>query len=297
MSKIKHIFRGRKWLRNLVTILLCLVVVGGVVGGVVALTRNTDKIEEALTYKSIGWTKYSIGGLATNGAYMSTDHSIYTEKAFECQGLNVTPVFDSDVSYQIYFYDQNNEFVHTTGRLTGTFVQDSVPFFAKYARIVVTPNNDNKVTIFEKAKYAKQIEVKVYREQGFVNYTDNLVEVDESTIGYVLNGSGEVVAHNEAEVVSKYINVMPYRESLIYREQYTNIDNKPLHVYDSAKNHLGTILVGESAKICFTTSEGVNYYSLSFSDLIIHSDANSNASVAFIRTSGAMSAMEGIYCR
>lgn len=218
MSKISNIFNGRRWLRNLLIAVLILVTVGGIVGGVVALTRNTDKIDDALTYKSIGWTKYGIGGLDSNGNYKSTDQSIYTKKAFECQGLNVTPEFDKDVSYEIFFYDQNNKFVHTTGRLTGAFVQDSVPFFAKYARIVITPNDDNKVTIFEKRGYAKQLNVTVYREQGFKNYTDNLLEI-EYTDKHFVNG---VLTNEDGMSASKKIYLTSYSEGLCIRSMDTS---------------------------------------------------------------------------
>ena len=290
MSKIKQLFRGRKWLRNLVTILLCLVVVGGVVGGVVALTRNTDKIDEALTYKSIGWTKYSIGGLASNGSYMSTDQSIYTEKAFECQGLNVTPVFDSTVSYQIYFYDQNNEFVHTTGRLTGTFVQDSVPFFAKYARIVITPNDDNKVTIFEKAKYAKQIEVKIYREQGFKNYTEDLFETD--VLGYVNKTTGVIDNTNTSTAISKSINILAYNEFLVFRLSGVSPDlhNYWIAVYNGLNEYIGHVDF-TSAQEVFTSSQGYIYYSIPMSLVSAFDGAT------FVRFISVADNLIGVFCR
>ena len=291
MSKIKRFFRRKSLLRNIILGILIVVTVGAAVGGVVALSRNTDKIDEALTYKSIGWTKYSIGGLASNGAYMSTDQSIYTEKAFECQGLNVTPIFDSEVSYQIYFYDQNNEFVHTTGRLTGTFVQDSVPFFAKYARIVITPNDDNKVTIFEKRGYAKQLEVKVYREQGFKNYTENLFSY--AIEGKLLNGSNELVDSDVAGAgVSEYINVSSYNEMLIYRLDHPDIHSTKLFCYDSTKSFMGTVMVQDVATVMFTTSQGIDYYAIPCNALI---PSNATSSATFIRVTG--SSMPDIYCR
>ena len=271
MSKIKHFFRGRRWLRNLITILLCLVVVGGVVGGVVALTRNTDKIEDALTYKSYGWTHYRVGGLDGSGKYMSTDQSVYTKEAFLCQGLNVELDFDSDVSYQIYFYDQNNEFVHTTGRLTGTFEQESIPFFAKYARIVVTPNDDNKVTIFEIQKYASQLNTKIYREQGFKNYTENLFT--DWSVGYKFNTSGEKVAisgsDNVNSATSNFVNVSSYSEGLLFKDAPNSSYAGAVIVmfYDASHTYIASsgTRVDALSTMAFTSSEGVNYYKLDIS--------------------------------
>ena len=270
MCKTNNIFNGRRWLRNLLIGVLIVVTLGAAVGGIVALSRNTDKIDEALTYTSIGWTKYSIGGLApSNGAYMSTDHSIYTEKAFECQGLNVTPVFESDVSYQIYFYDQNNEFVHTTGRLTGAFVQDSVPFFAKYARIVITPNDDNKVTIFEKRGYAKQLEVKVYREQGYKNFTEDLFDTELTGAYSLSNSTGELVTLDDSSnyKVCRYIDVKGYKDVLFFRTDNASMASRvTIYCYDGSKTLLGHIGVGDYADE-FISSTGVGYYLLDLSSL------------------------------
>ena len=50
MSKVGSFFRDRRWLRNLLIGVLIVVTFGGVIGGVFALSRNTDKIDDALTY-------------------------------------------------------------------------------------------------------------------------------------------------------------------------------------------------------------------------------------------------------
>ena len=289
MSKIKRFFKKKSILRTVLSLALVLVTVGALVGGVVALTRNTDRVDEFLTYKSIGSTKYSIGGLApSNGAYMSTDKSIYTDKAFECQGLNITPVFDCDVTYQVFFYDQNNEFVHTTGILNGTFVQDSVPFFAKYARIVITPKDDNKVTIFEKSKYAKQLEVTVYREQGYKNYTEDLFRTRAT--GYVLDNNGDLSEQSDdRNIVSDYINIKAYNEVLFFRTSGEELSSGfKLHLYDSAKAHLGSVGVANCETI-FVSSNGDHYYKITLASL--------NASTVFISYSTFETNPVHFYCR
>lgn len=292
MSKIKRFFKGKSLLRNIIVGILIIVTIGAAVGGIVALSRNTDKIDEALTYKSIGWTSYKIGGLApSNGEYMSTDASVFTKKAFECQGLNVTPVFDNDVSYEIYFYNQNNEFVHRTGRLTGAFVQDSVPFFAKYARIVVTPNEDNKVTIFELAKYAKQIEVKVYREQGFKNYTENLFKVLAEHAKWE---SHQIVTDNSyTSVVGDFIDITPYTETMIFKENGENLDELHLYLCTADKTNVGNVNLGDVAVEFFVTSLGVTYYSVPTSALTtLH-----NGTIKFISMHTSATNLLEVYCR
>ena len=264
MANFKQILRNKKWLRTIITVVLVLGVVGGLIGGIVAIMRNTDKIDNALTYKTIGATKYAIGGLDGNGNYMNTDQSIYTKDAFECQGLNCTLDFDNDVSYQIYFYDQNNEFVHTTGKLTGAFVQDSVPFFAKYARIVITPNDDNKISLFEKGKYARQLNTTVYREQGYKNYTENLLSVAKT--GYKFDYDTGVDTIDASMDLSNYIKVAGYSESLIFRDD-ADAGFRVCGFYDAEKSFVSFSTLAEIASLSFTTSEGVKYYSIDLDEL------------------------------
>ena len=172
MNRLKNILFRRGWWKTLIAVILCLGVLVGAGFGIASIFKPDD-VDSFLDNKTLSSTIYRVGGLDSNGNYMNTDKSIYTKDAFECQGLNCTLNFDNEVTYQIYFYDQNNEFIHTTGKLTGAFLQENVPLFAKYARIVITPNNDNKVSVFEVSKYAKQLKATVYREQGFKNYSDN----------------------------------------------------------------------------------------------------------------------------
>lgn len=281
------------WLK-IIIIIAVLSLVGGGIFGIVKLVDD-GKFDS----KKISPLSFSVGGLDGNGNYMNTDQSIYTKDAFECQGLNCTLDFDNEISYQVYFYDQNNEFVHTTGRLTGAFVQDSIPFFAKYARIVITPNDDNKVSKLEVMKYAKQLKTTVYREQGFRNYTENLFEVAET--GKVISGvDGQPVEtpDDPTNVVSTYINISMYKEALVFRTIYTDISNSTLYVYNSQKQYVGHIFIGESANLIFESSEGVKYFSLNWKNLSVHThDSSVDGEVYFIRLSCHDVAKIGVYCR
>ena len=288
--KFKKIHFRKGWWKPVIAAILCIGVIVGAGFGIASLVKP-DKVDNLLTYSTLSITKFRVGGLDGQGKYMNTDRSIYTKDAFECQGLNWTLAFDNDISYQIYFYDQNNEFVHTTGKLTGAFVQDSVPFFAKYARIVITPNDDNKVSMLEVMKYAKQLKTTVYREQGFKNYTENLFSY--SIEGKLLNGSNELVDSDVAGAgVSEYINVSSYSEMLIYRLDHPDIHSTKLFCYDSTKSFMGTVTVQDVATVMFTTSQGIDYYGIPCNALV---PSNATSSATFIRVTG--SSMPDIYCR
>lgn len=300
MKKIQfnkfHLRRG--WWKSLLAAILCIGVIVGAGFGIASIFKP-DKVDDFVTYTTLPVTKFRVGGLDGNGNYMNTDQSIYTKDAFECQGLNCTLDFDNEISYQVYFYDQNNEFVHTTGRLTGAFVQDSVPFFAKYARIVITPNDDNKVSMLEVMKYAKQLKVTIYREQGFKNYTENLFIEDMH--GYVISGTdGNLLSTPDelTHVVCKYINISSYKEAMLFRTIYTDISNSTVYLYDSQKNYVGYILIGESSSLIFESSEGVKYFSIDFKSATIHTNENCvDHEPAFVRLSTHDVAEIGVYCR
>jgi len=260
----------KKVILIILVVVLALGILGGGIAGIIKLV-DSDKFDQK-ELSHIGM--YDIGGLDTAGNYMSTNASIYTKDPFECQGLNCTLSFDSVVTYQLYFYDQNNDFVHTTGQLTGAFVEDSVPFFAKYARIVITPKEDDKVTTLEKNKYAKQLTVKVNREQGFKNYTEDLLKNTWKN-GYYLNNGVETAITEEytgyVKSVSGFVDISSYSEGMIFKlpphSEY--IQHKRFSCYDSNKQYIsGNVPELMDMGEVFISSTGTIYYGFNFSKLL-----------------------------
>lgn len=275
----------KKIIITILLVVLCLGIVGGGIAGIVKLT-DTGKLDT----KTISSTKFSVGGLDSNGKYMNTNASIYTKEAFECQGLEVSLDFDNEIEYQIYFYDQNNDFVHTTGKLSGAFVKDSVPFFAKYARIVVTPKNDEVVSSLEVLKYAGQLTVKVNREQGFKNYTENLFSA-EKTGSFKIDNSGAIVDSGDSNeyYVSNKISCSDYKDILLFRmDSYSTARNNSLFFYDASNKFISSFMVGDIADV-FETSTGITYCSVDLKSL--------NLSASYFRTYLSSKYDLRIYCR
>ena len=272
----------------LLIILLVVVCVGIIGGGTVGILRLTDSSK--LDQKTISSMKFSVGGLDSNGKYMNTNASIYTKEAFECQGLNVNLSFDNEVEYQIYFYDQNNDFVHTTGKLSGAFVKDSVPFFAKYARIVVTPKNDDVVSKIEVLSYAKQLTVKVNREQGFKNYTENLFSIAKTGVGIdYATGQESAEMDNSANfVVTNYVDVSSYKDALVFKTDKTEFLNTALFLYDANKVWVKSVNIS-SVATCFKASTGY-YYSVDLRKI-------SDKEFTYVRTSTLKDTLVSFYCR
>lgn len=167
---MKMKFRKNWWIWLIVGVLCC-AMLGGIIYAIVTATENKEKTVE------ISASEFSLGGLDDNGKYVETKESIYTKDAFQCQGLTVTPEFESQVTYQIYFYDSLGEFLEKTASLEKVY-RDDIPLFATHARIVITPNEDedgNAVTmnVFNKSKYAKQLTIEVDEKQSGLPKTYN----------------------------------------------------------------------------------------------------------------------------
>jgi len=203
----------------------------GAVMGVGALLNR----EEDLT-KTINPT-YAVGGLTEDGRYLETEGSIYTKNAFECQGLDVTLDFDNNVSYRIFFYDEDTDFISATEKQTGNYDETTTPVFARYARIVITPNDDDKISIFEKNGYAKQLTIEVNKEQNFE--IENLFKLKK--VGYVYSNQVGTNLKDESTLIAS--------ENRIIGEL--------IDVSNISKVQIITSVAYESRPVMFTDADGI----------------------------------------
>lgn len=111
--------------------------------------------------------KFTIGGLSSTGAYVETNASLYTKEAIEADSVRVKLEFDSNVKYQLFFYDEDGNFVNA-GTLLASGSTTDIPEGATCFRIMITPvwgedveEDDQKVTIFNKYSFEKQITVSI----------------------------------------------------------------------------------------------------------------------------------------
>lgn len=154
-----------------------------------AVAFSIFKITDESTEESVS-PSFAVGSLdADTGVYKKSEGSIYTKKAFLCQGLKITLDFDSTVSYRVFLYDSKNNFLMASESLTSDFnlssnapvwtsdgyINEIIPSFAKYARIVVTPHSDDSVNLFEIRKYAKQLNISVSKDQTYM-YENNMLK-------------------------------------------------------------------------------------------------------------------------
>ena len=134
----------------------------GLVGAVVALFVMLDR---QTTVSELGPEAYMIGALDEEGKEADGDASIVTRKAFTTDGLKIELADEAKVSYELFFYDEDDAFISSTGALSTDFLGLMVPLNAETAKIVITPveDEDGKVSLTEVIGYADQVTVTIDR--------------------------------------------------------------------------------------------------------------------------------------
>lgn len=202
---------------------------------------------------------YSIGALTSEGKYTESESSIYTKEAFECGGLEITPVFDTTITYQVFFYDYLGNYVDSTDVLEGAY-RDGVPAGATHARIVITPvweddvkEKDRKINIFQIAKYSNQLTVKVLKEQEEVDTVR-----EHAVFENVKLDAGDVsglVAYNYSACSFVYADLNLFENSTV-----TKIGVPIKTVKDCTKDSVLTVYVIDSSNL--TSTNYIDKYEL-----------------------------------
>ena len=205
MAKIR---KKRNIKTAFVAVLAILLALGSVVSFVALGNRNKQEI---------GAGEFSIGALdPATGKYVNRKDAIYTPEAFSAQGLSIAMDFETqDVTYQIFFYDENDRFLESTDVLSENYVEERL--LPTYARVVIYPSTldeegnrieDYEVSRFGVRKLAKALTIEVDADQTKV-YSNNLFEAGENGISerIELDGFDGLLLHLPSAAVTetKYV--------------------------------------------------------------------------------------------
>ncbi len=121
------------------------------------------KIGEGQKTKTLGNNSftYSIGHLDLDGEYEQGTQSIYMKNLEEVDGLTCELDEDSTITYKVFFYNADKEFISNTDSMSENFESSNIPEDAEYFRVVITPTNDPEVQWREIGLYAGQLTVSV----------------------------------------------------------------------------------------------------------------------------------------
>lgn len=161
-------YKTRKTITQVLSIVLVCALGLGAIFGVSALSKKLKEDTKVIH------PTFEVGGINAEGkGDKDMNGSVYTKDSFECKGLEVKLDFDAKITYQVYYYDDLDNYISNSSVYDAS-ASMSVPAEAVYARIVVTPIWDSDVATddrvchwYDVAKYSSQLELSVLREQEY----------------------------------------------------------------------------------------------------------------------------------
>ena len=148
--------------RKVLSFALAILLLCGAVAGVSALVEHFDD-----DMKTIHPT-FKRGALDIYGAVTSDKGALYTPEAFKADGLEVNLDPESHLSYRVFYYTADNEYLGCSE----LFTKSGKPYFAAgvYARVVLYPvwdqldDDDEKISWYQVWGYASDVELRVLKD-------------------------------------------------------------------------------------------------------------------------------------
>ncbi len=144
-------FFKKNWLIAVVGILVLVAAIGLCV-----------RMGSSQTYTTLSATNYEVGALDEAGKFTKNAGSFVSTGFYDVDGLSVKVDEDADLSYQLYFYDAEENFISATNNFGVTY-NGVIPEDAELFKIVITPTNDDDISTFDIIKYESDVEVRFYK--------------------------------------------------------------------------------------------------------------------------------------
>ena len=107
---------------------------------------------------------FEVGGLDTNGKYVECEDTLFTPDAIKFNEFSIKLDFKSDMKYQLYFYDVDDELLFKTEMRDRYY--EYITEKAKYVRVLLEPTwdkdvkeEDKKINVLEKVKLVNQVTI------------------------------------------------------------------------------------------------------------------------------------------
>ena len=150
MNFENHITQDKtKWVISFVLIAVLII---GLAGVIIKLIGDEPKVVRPSAYK--------VATLNDEGKEIESEEHICTKDFYTVDGLKCELEDDAEITYQLFFYTENETFISSTG-IYETEYREYPPSGAKYFKVVITPKSDAKITSIEKRSYAKQLTITI----------------------------------------------------------------------------------------------------------------------------------------
>lgn len=156
---------------DLIKKILAVVLVFAAIVAVISIVGKFSEDDEG--YKIIN-PSFKVGALdESTGRPIDDDCALYTKDVIECTGIKLCADFDSDIKYVVHFYDESdswlgcieNEGLNMT--IDQSMSEASELGEVHGVRVVIYPQSDEngKISLFERGKYANQLTIKVTNKE------------------------------------------------------------------------------------------------------------------------------------
>lgn len=124
------------------------------------------KIGKLEKTKELGTTAYSIGSIDEKGVEVDSDYALRTAYLDAAKFNSIKLIENPEITYKLFYYDADKKFlssqvcVSDKDEIAETVTVSEITKTVKYFRVVlVIPDGKEKVTLFNKGDYVKQITV------------------------------------------------------------------------------------------------------------------------------------------
>lgn len=257
--------RKKRMFKSIISTFLCLALLGGTVFGVTKLLKNdSDTVE-------IKSSAFAVGGLDEEGKYVENKQTLYTKEMFRCDGLTVDLAKNCTSTYQIFFYDEDGDFIEATEVLSEDFEED-IADGAVNARVMITPEipedktaEDFKINFFTKYSYLKGITITVNKPIVTTDDNDDDIVIKDFITGAKYVKTDTYTAELEDDAESSCFAFTPNRS-------YVIINNGSESLYYSVRGGGGgslsflELLPGETELVSHNYMNKVSYINWNIND-------------------------------
>lgn len=114
------------------------------------------------SYTSLTSNDYVVGTLDASGEFQKDPTTFVTEDFIEVDGLEVTVKEGAELSYKLYFFNEDKEFISATDSWAVDY-NGTIPETAEFFKISISPNNDADISLGDIINYSSQVNVKIYK--------------------------------------------------------------------------------------------------------------------------------------
>ena len=137
---------------GIVATVLSVLALAAVASIVVVLNDQIDEVQ-------LKTWDYEVATLDAEGDVDESEANVVTKDFITVDGLQIKVVDEAEITYQVFFYDEDEDFISNTEALATDFDVTTIPETAEYVKILITHEDDDEIDGGEKNEYSKMLEV------------------------------------------------------------------------------------------------------------------------------------------